>query len=264
MKTKLSIFSGILLTVFSWAAVCQAGKVVVVPLSDTGSSDKQMLYNNEGRVGGAEVYYDKTTGFVGIGTQTPTDTLQVNGTVNATAFTLNGNPICQAAEQPSPVLSDLIIPGSLAVGSGASAPMSFGFNTLIMMDDAMRILFEDTSASVGFPTNDWRITLNDLDNAVSPKSYFAIDDITAGTRPFTIEAAAPDNSLFIQNNTGNVGIGTNQPNSSLHVNGYIQLSLTDGTPPAVDCDEATEYGRMIIDSGAGLLYLCADIGWVAK
>ena len=65
-------------------------------------------------------------------------------------------------------------------------------------------------------------------------------------------------------NTGNVGIGTTNPQSELQVNGYTQLGLTSGAPPAGDCDEATERGRMKVDNAAGLLYICVDSGWVSK
>ena len=63
---------------------------------------------------------------------------------------------------------------------------------------------------------------------------------------------------------GNVGIGTIDPQSALQVTGYTQLDLTSGAPPTADCDEASERGRMKVDSGAGLLWVCVDSGWVAK
>jgi hypothetical protein len=69
---------------------------------------------------------------------------------------------------------------------------------------------------------------------------------------------------------GNVGIGTASPNAMLHVagnidaDGYIKLALTSGAPPSADCDEASERGRMKVDSTAGLLYICVDSGWVSK
>lgn len=50
---------------------------------------------------------------------------------------------------------------------------------------------------------------------------------------------------------------------------YVQLALTFGPPPAADCDEPSEMGRMKVDdSGGGFLYVCTatppGIGWVAK
>ncbi|GEM_PF-1544111 len=64
---------------------------------------------------------------------------------------------------------------------------------------------------------------------------------------------------------GNVGIGTMSPASSLQVNGYIQLKLTAGVPPAADCDAAAEEGRMIFDPTADRLYICSGVsGWVFK
>jgi len=69
--------------------------------------------------------------------------------------------------------------------------------------------------------------------------------------------------------SGNVGIGTQTPQSKLQVNGYVQLDLTSGTPPAADCDQTSEMGRMKVDSsGGGSLFVCTiigtGIGWVAK
>lgn len=63
---------------------------------------------------------------------------------------------------------------------------------------------------------------------------------------------------------GNVGIGTTSPQSTLQVNGYVQLALTSGAPAATDCDAAAERGRMKVDNAAGLLYICMDSGWVSK
>jgi hypothetical protein len=64
--------------------------------------------------------------------------------------------------------------------------------------------------------------------------------------------------------SGYVGVGTKAPLSALQVVGYAQLDLTPGAPPASDCDDAAERGRLKVDSAAGVLYLCADAGWLAK
>lgn len=70
--------------------------------------------------------------------------------------------------------------------------------------------------------------------------------------------------VFKVESNGNVGIGTATPQSALQVNGYAQLALTSGAPPSADCDAVSERGRMKVDNAAGLLYICADSGWVAK
>jgi hypothetical protein len=63
------------------------------------------------------------------------------------------------------------------------------------------------------------------------------------------------------NSAGNVGIGTSAPQSSLQVNGYVQLALTAGAPPAADCDNAAEHGRMKVDATGNKLYVCTSTGW---
>lgn len=70
--------------------------------------------------------------------------------------------------------------------------------------------------------------------------------------------------LTLAEEGGNVGVGTLNPQSALQVVGYTQLDLTSGAPPAEDCNEAAERGRMKVDSENGFLYICVDTGWVAK
>lgn len=87
---------------------------------------------------------------------------------------------------------------------------------------------------------------------VNPGGKFVVDNWTGGVTHLNAEQG------------GNVGIGTTNPQSKLQVEGYVQLALTPGAPPSADCDEASERGRMKVDSAAGMLYICVDSGWVAK
>ena len=71
--------------------------------------------------------------------------------------------------------------------------------------------------------------------------------------PHVVQSEGSDGGLIV--NSGNVEVK----------GGYVQLDLTGGgAPPSADCDEAAERGRMKVDSGAGLLYVCVDSGWVSK
>jgi hypothetical protein len=105
----------------------------------------------------------------------------------------------------------------------------------------------------------------------------AIDFLSAGefvgnmgvireTEPnrFFVQQNASAVPLTLAEDGGNVGIGTNNPRSALQVVGYIQSDLTSGVPPSDDCDDAAERGRIVVDSAAGLLFVCVDSGWLAK
>jgi hypothetical protein len=109
---------------------------------------------------------------------------------------------------------DLIVIGSACVGFDCVNGENFGFDTLRLKENNLRIKFQDTSVSASFPSNDWQITANDSANGGANK--FSIDDIDGGRTPFTIEASAPSNSLYVDDG-GRVGFGTSTPVVDLHV-----------------------------------------------
>jgi hypothetical protein len=104
---------------------------------------------------------------------------------------------------------DLIVLDSICTGFDCANGEVFGSDTLILKENNLRIYFNDTSASAAFPSNDWRIAINDTTNG--GQSYFRIEDVTHGTSPFTIQA------------DGNVGIGTTSPTERLHVAGNLRV-----------------------------------------
>jgi hypothetical protein len=128
-------------------------------------------------------------------------------------------------------LDDVIITGSLGVGSDSVSGQNFGFDTIILKENNLRFFFDDTSSTSSFPRNDWRIIINDSTNGGA--SYFAVEDTTAGRVPFKIEAGAPANSLYIED-YGRVGIGTALP--------YVELHIADGDTPTVRLDQDGSYG----------------------
>jgi hypothetical protein len=72
------------------------------------------------------------------------------------------------------------------------------------------------------------------------------------------------NSLDAYYGIGHVGIGTTTPQSALQVEGYVQLDTLTAAPPAADCDEASERGRVKVDIVNSLLFICTNSGWVSK
>ncbi|MCP4656032.1 MAG: hypothetical protein GY856_11510 [bacterium] len=112
------------------------------------------------------------------------------------------------------ILDDLIVDGSLCVGMDCVNGESFGFDTIRMKENNLRIRVVDTSSTSSFPSRDWQITFNDSANGGANK--FSIDDIDGGRTPFTIEGNAPSHSLYVDDG-GRVGFGTSTPVVDLHL-----------------------------------------------
>ena len=112
------------------------------------------------------------------------------------------------------ILDDLIVDGSTCIGFDCVNGESFGFDTLRLKENNLRIKAQDTSSTASFPSNDWQITFNDSANGGANK--FSIDDIDGGRTPFTIEAGAPSNSLYVDDG-GRLGLGTSTPVVDVHI-----------------------------------------------
>ncbi|VUD61853.1 hypothetical protein TDB9533_02909 [Thalassocella blandensis] len=121
---------------------------------------------------------------------------------------------------------DLITSGSLCVGVDCTNGELFSFDTIRLKENNLRLKFMDTSASSAFPSNDWQITINDSSNGGN--SYFAVEDVTAGTMPFYVGAGASSHSLYINGN-GNIGIGTATP--------QVDLNLNSGNTPTIRLEQ---------------------------
>lgn len=59
---------------------------------------------------------------------------------------------------------DVVVKGSLCVGIDCVNGENFGFDTIRLKENNLRIRFTDSSASSSFPTIDWQITVNDSNN----------------------------------------------------------------------------------------------------
>ena len=119
-----------------------------------------------------------------------------------------------------------IIMGGISMGNDAGINDVFGFNTIMLKENNLRILFDDTDDPLGsYPANDWQIEINESTNGGT--NHFAIRDITGGTVPFKILGSAPNNALFVNSN-GNVGIGTTTTSQKLTVNGIVKADTFIG------------------------------------
>jgi hypothetical protein len=141
----------------------------------------------------------------------------------------------QAAGQPDMDIvqaDDLIVTGSQCIGFDCltDGTENFGFDTLKLKENNLRLFFEDTSAGA-FPSNDWRIIAND--SASGGGNYFSIEDSTAVKVPFKIEAGAKTSALYISS-AGRIGLGTATPVLNMHI--------LHGDTPAVRFDQDTSSG----------------------
>ncbi|MBB1439400.1 tail fiber domain-containing protein [Shewanella sp. SG41-4] len=121
---------------------------------------------------------------------------------------------------------DLIITSSACMGFDCVNGESFGFDTLRLKENNVRIKFDDTSSTGSFPSNDWQLTANDSSNGGQNK--FSIDDTTSGRTPFTIEAKAPSHSLYVDDG-GRIGLGTNNP--------VVEIHISNGDSPTIRLEQ---------------------------
>lgn len=152
------------------------------------------------------------------------------------------------------ILDDLIVDGSLCVGFDCVNGESFGFDTIKMKENNVRIKADDTSATASFPNRDWQLTFNDSSNGGSNK--FSVDDITGGRTPFTIEAGAPNHSLFVDDG-GRIGLGTSTPVAEIHIKDgdtptlRLEQDGTSGFTPQIFDVAANETNFFVRDATNG-------------
>ncbi|MCG8671924.1 MAG: tail fiber domain-containing protein, partial [Pseudomonadales bacterium] len=126
----------------------------------------------------------------------------------------------------SVVTTDQVVQGSLCVGVDCTSSESFGFDTIRLKENNLRIKFDDTSASASFPKNDWMLVANDSSNGGA--EYFAIEDVTNSKVPFKVEANTPSNALYVDS-ADRIGLGTSTP--------VVDLHIKDGNSPTVRLEQ---------------------------
>ena len=118
---------------------------------------------------------------------------------------------------------------------------NFGFHTIRLKENNLRIGFDDTSISAGFSNNDWELEANESPSGGT--NSFAIRDATANRSIFKVMAGAPESSLYISS-SGNVGIGTSTP--------ILDVQATTGDTPGLRLEQngSVGYGAQTWDVAA--------------
>ncbi|HEV2863613.1 MAG TPA: S8 family peptidase [Pyrinomonadaceae bacterium] len=199
--------------------------------SGTGTSGRLSKWiDGVGTLGDSSV--SDVGGLIGIGTASPTQRLDVVG---------NGKYFGPA--------------GSWVMGTA---------HHVFISDDGSPVGFQNTRPDAGSGAQMF-------DHTGAMKAFFQWHNVNAPNGNSLNFATVLNDPITFTTNTynarmtitgpGNVGIGTTTPQSALQVNGYIQLALTSGAPPAADCDAAAEYGRMKVDAVGVRVYVCTSAGW---
>ena len=125
------------------------------------------------------------------------------------------------------------------VGVGTTDPKQL----LVLQGDPVQLLIHNTSANYN-----WQL-------GVGTSSNLTIRDATVGNNPFTIEAGAGADALYIKNG-GNVGIGTTAPTSKLHVrDGSLLVDVAGDTEIGINSRATNNpYIRMALINTAGTPY----------
>jgi len=164
---------------------------------------------------------------------------------------------------------DLTVEGEVSIQNHMCVGLACGLpifdDTILFKDNNLRLRFDDTSTTTGFPANDWQLAFNDT--VVDGDNYFAIEDNTASTVPFVIEAGAASSSIYVDA-SGNVGMGTATPSVPLHVvrstSGILEgIQLTNNNEARISIENTNMSARYIMavnNTSPGLFFISRSGG----
>ncbi|MGR3381616.1 hypothetical protein [Roseovarius indicus] len=144
---------------------------------------------------------------------------------------------------------------NLCVGFDCANNESFGnridLSRLRLKNFETSIEFVDSSTASGFATTDWTLRANEGGNG--GLNGFSIVDATNGSAPFTIEASALSNSLYVASE-GDIGLGTSLPQAPLH----LETSADAGI--RINRSGMSQAYEMLIDGLSDFVILDVDAG----
>jgi hypothetical protein len=182
----------------------------------------------------------KGTGNVGIGTVTPTATLQVSGTFTVSSTVTNANPALYVSTSGNVGIGTSSPVGALHVVGTDPAATGKG---LVMFDGTARVSVQLNAAS-GFNQ------LVAKDSGSSLPFY-----LTNSNGPLVFRA---DSSAEVMRLTGgNVGIGTTAPSGTLHISGTAFMTRYSGQPVACSAN----YNGLLAMTSTARLCACDGSSW---
>jgi hypothetical protein len=211
------------------------------------------------------------------------DEILISGDVKArNFFGVSHDLSCINCVDLNEMANDSVDSRSIVDGAVTSSKILDGTIDTIDLNDAsvtMRKLALDSVSSGQI--QDGSINLQDLAPQLClPSGEVMVGWASSGLRCLNLENAVKviggwnrdgTNGVTLENLGDKVGIGTNNPNSTLQIKGdsgnpgYLQIDSIDGRPNADDCNDASEIGRMVLDFDNNRLYVCSGrptaIGW---
>ena len=174
-------------------------------------SNTEILFNDSGLIGANNQFiFDKETGRVGIGTNSPTQTLDVGGTINTSANVHITGSIRDTSGSYG--TSGQVLSSTTTGLSWIDAGSVSGALTAINGVDNRIAVFTGADEIEGDANFTWDGTnLNADGGAVFNESGADVD--------FRVESSSNTHALFVQGSDGFVGIGNSAPTSELVVQG---------------------------------------------
>lgn len=211
----------------------------------------------------------RATGGVGINTNTPAAALDVNGsavvadTVSATAFIGDGSGLTGLPASPWAQNGADIFYNDGQVGIGTNAPgehleirngniLLRSLNTAI--DPALK--FQGLSATSGAPISQILFGNKDINNSNTDYTAASIESWNAGNSDDGDLRFSTTSNMVLEEHmritpSGNIGIGTTNPNRKLHISeGSIRISNSSSNPALELVDDADNSNWIILHNRA--------------